>query len=364
MDDPQFSTSDPMMTTRASCSTPSDVVLEIRDLQTHFSSDEGVLRAVDGVNLQLKRRSILALVGESGCGKSVTAHSILKLVQAPLSNVSGSITLHSRSRPAIEISSLDEKKDLLYDVRGGMVSMIFQEPMTALSPVHTIGSQITEAVRLHQDVSRDRARELVVDMLAKVGIPAPERCFDQYPHELSGGMRQRVVIAMALVCRPEVLIADEPTTALDVTIQAQILGLIKRMKAEIGCSVLLITHNMGVVAQVADEVAVMYLGRIVEHGPVERVLTAPQHPYSIGLMQSIPGIGGRRERLPSIKGSVPSLASIPTGCPFHPRCAWSKAGICDVGTPPVMRQVRQRLVACHLAEEIPGGDGEEVVWHD
>ncbi|MGH8016720.1 MAG: ABC transporter ATP-binding protein [Opitutaceae bacterium] len=330
----------------------SDVVLELRDLQTYFQTEEGVIRAVDGVSLELRRGRILAIVGESGCGKSVTSHSILRLIQRPGWIAGGRILLRARNRAPIDITALNEKSDTLYEVRGGLVSMIFQEPMTALSPVHTIGNQIIEAIRLHQNVTHAEARARSIEMLRKVGIAAPERRIDLFPHELSGGMRQRAVIAMALVCRPEVLIADEPTTALDVTIQAQILGLIRNLQEEIGCSVLLITHNMGVVAQTADEVAVMYLGRVVEHGAVDRVLKAPRHPYTIGLMQSIPGARGTGNRLPSIKGSVPALTRIPRGCPFHPRCDWAQAGRCDVGSVPELRTVRRRLVACHRAEEI------------
>ncbi len=331
---------------------PADLVLELRNLQTHFHTDEGVIRAVDGVSLELRRGRILAIVGESGCGKSVTSHSILRLIQRPGRIAGGSILLHPKGRPTIDITALPEKADTLYEVRGGLVSMIFQEPMTALSPVHTIGNQIVEAIRLHQDVTAAEARARAIAMLGRVGIAAPERRIDFYPHELSGGMRQRAVIAMALVCRPEVLIADEPTTALDVTIQAQILGLIRELQQEIGCSVLLITHNMGVVAQTADQVAVMYLGRVVEHGAVDRVLKAPRHPYTIGLMQSIPGATGAGKRLPSIRGSVPALSRVPPGCPFHPRCEWAQVGRCDVGAVPELRPVRRRLVACHRAEEI------------
>lgn len=327
----------------------------MRDLHVCFDTDQGTAQAVRGVGLELRRGRILAVVGESGCGKSVTAYSILRLIQKPGRIAAGSIVLHPRGRPAIDLTALAENDGRLYEVRGGLIGMIFQEPMTALSPVHTIGDQIMEAVLLHQPVSKSQARARAIAMLGKVGIPAPQRRIDQYPHQMSGGMRQRVVIAMALVCAPEVLIADEPTTALDVTIQAQILGLIKRQQRDIGCSVLLITHNMGVVAQTADEVAVMYLGCIVERGPVTGVLTHPRHPYTIGLMESIPGAGVAQGRLPSIAGSVPSSMQIPAGCSFHPRCPWARAGVCDAGAPPALREVRGQEVACHLAEEIAGG---------
>ncbi|MBL9193998.1 MAG: ABC transporter ATP-binding protein [Opitutaceae bacterium] len=338
-------------------------VLEVRNLRTHFVNDEGqALRAVDGISFSIPRGRTLALVGESGCGKSVTSYSILRLVQKPGRIVEGQVLLRPRQGGEIDLAALRDDDERLYDVRGGKVSMIFQEPMTALSPVHTIGDQIMEAILLHQPVGREAARRTGIDMLRKVGMSSPERRFDQFPHELSGGMRQRVVIAMALVCRPELLIADEPTTALDVTIQAQILALIKSLQVEIGCSVLLITHDLGVVAQVADEVAVMYLGRIVEQGSVRAILRQPRHPYTQGLLRSLPSLNEGRRRLSSIPGTVPSLTSIPPGCPFHPRCAFAQPGRCDVGAAPVARSLEpERWVACVRAEEIAvGQEGKEV----
>jgi ABC-type dipeptide/oligopeptide/nickel transport system ATPase component len=269
-------------------------LLEVEDLRTSFITPDGVVPAVDGVTFSIARGRTLALVGESGSGKSVTAYSMLRLIQPPGRIVGGKILLRSARAGEIDIAKLGERSGLLYKVRGGLISMIFQEPMTALSPVHSIGHQIAEAILLHQHTSKAEARRLTVEMLAKVGIAQAEDRFDQYPHELSGGMRQRVVIAMALVCRPELLIADEPTTALDVTIQAQILGLIKTLQREIGCSVLLITHDFGVVAQVADDVAVMYRGKIVEHGTVRAVLKNPQHAYTRALLDALPS---RRARV-------------------------------------------------------------------
>ncbi|MDB6094476.1 MAG: Dipeptide transporter ATP-binding protein DppD [Verrucomicrobia bacterium] len=269
-------------------------LLEVLDLRTSFITSDGVVPAVDGVTFSIARGRTLALVGESGSGKSVTAYSMLRLIQPPGKIVGGKILLHSSRAGEIDIAQLDERSGTLYKVRGGLISMIFQEPMTALSPVHSVGSQIAEAILLHQRTNRAEARRLTVEMLTKVGIAQPEERFDQYPHELSGGMRQRVVIAMALVCRPELLIADEPTTALDVTIQAQILGLIKTLQREIGCSVLLITHDFGVVAQVADDVAVMYRGKIVEQGTVRAVLKNPQHAYTRALLDALPS---RRARV-------------------------------------------------------------------
>jgi oligopeptide/dipeptide ABC transporter ATP-binding protein len=327
-----------------------DAVLEVVDLRTHFFTDDGVLPAVDGVTFSIPRGKTLALVGESGCGKSVTSYSLLRLIQPPGRIVGGKILLHSARAGEIDIAKLTDTSPQLYDVRGGLVSMIFQEPMTALSPVHTVGDQISEAILLHQSVTKAEARRLGIEMLQKVGVSAPERRYDQYPHEMSGGMRQRVVIAMALVCRPELLIADEPTTALDVTIQAQVLGLIKELQREIGCSVLIITHDLGVVAQTADEVAVMYLGRIVEHGSVRDILKHPRHPYTQGLLASIPSLN-RGGRLASIPGTVPSLTAIPAGCPFHPRCPHAQPGVCDTGTPPALRTLRPgHQAACVLAQ--------------
>ena len=339
----------------------SDVVLEVNELRTHFLTEEGgALPAVDGVTFSIKRGQTLALVGESGCGKSVTSFSLLRLIQRPGKIVGGRVLLRSAREGEIDITSLPEKSRRLRQVRGGLVSMIFQEPMTALSPVHTIGSQIAEVILLHRGVSRDEARRRGIEMLCKVGISAPERRYDQYPHEMSGGMRQRVMIAMALICSPELLIADEPTTALDVTIQAQILGLIRSLQKEIGCSVLLITHDLGVVAQMADDVAVMYLGRIVEHGAVRDVLKRPLHPYTQGLLKSIPSLTPG-DRLASIPGTVPALSAIPPGCPFHPRCPHAHPGLCDIGRAPTLREVEPRHeTACLRAEEIGAGLGVEL----
>ncbi|HVU24062.1 MAG TPA: ABC transporter ATP-binding protein [Opitutus sp.] len=332
-----------------------DVVLEVDDLRTHFTGEDGrALPAVDGVTFSIARGRTLALVGESGCGKSVTSYSLLRLIQRPGRIVGGRVVLRSAREGEIDITALPENSARLRQVRGGLVSMIFQEPMTALSPVHTVGNQIMEVILLHRGVNREEARRRGIDMLRKVGIAAPERRFDQFPHEMSGGMRQRVMIAMALVCRPELLIADEPTTALDVTIQAQILGLIRTLQQEIGCSVLLITHDLGVVAQTADDVAVMYLGRIVERGSVRDVLRRPRHPYTQGLLRSIPSREAG-DRLASIPGSVPALTAIPPGCPFHPRCPHAVAGVCNVGGPPALEALAPgHLAACVRAREIAG----------
>lgn len=263
-------------------------LLEVENLEVSFFTPDGTVPAVRGVTFAIPRGRTLALVGESGSGKSVTSYSILRLIQPPGRIVGGRMLLRSARVGDIDIAQLGDDSEMLYRVRGGLVSMIFQEPMTALSPVHTIGSQIAEAILIHQKLPKAKARELTLEMLRKVGVANAAQRFDQYPHELSGGMRQRVVIAMALVCKPELLIADEPTTALDVTIQAQILGLIKTLQLELGCSVLLITHDFGVVAQMADEVAVMYRGQIVERGDVRTVLKQPQHAYTRALLDALP----------------------------------------------------------------------------
>jgi oligopeptide/dipeptide ABC transporter ATP-binding protein len=331
-------------------------VLEVEGLQTFFYTEEGEIPAVNGVSFALERGKVLALVGESGCGKSVTSYSILRLIRKPGRIVGGRIVFHPLEGEPIDIAALDDKSDLLYQVRGGYISMIFQEPMTALSPVHTVGNQICEAILLHQDVSEQAARALAIGMLRKVGIPGPERRIDQYPHEMSGGMRQRVVIAMALVCQPEILIADEPTTALDVTIQAQILRLIKDLQTASGTSVIFITHDLGVVAQIADDVAVMYLGRVVEKASVREVLKRPIHPYTGNLLRSLPSMTGAKTRLPAIRGSVPSLSAIPPGCPFHPRCEHAVPGRCNAGGPPALRTFSNGgQAACVRVEELHPG---------
>jgi oligopeptide/dipeptide ABC transporter ATP-binding protein len=291
-----------------------ETVLETENLQTHFFTGEGIARAVDGVSFSVGRKKTLGLVGESGCGKSVTALSILRLVPKPPGRiVAGRITLSGEdilSRSDVQMRS----------VRGKSASMIFQEPMTSLNPVFTIGTQVAEAVRLHTDIDRANAAEIAIEYLSKVGIPAPRQRASQYPHQLSGGMKQRVMIAMALCLKPDLLIADEPTTALDVTIQAGILRLIKEMQEDTGTALLLITHDLGIVAEMADEVAVMYAGKIVEMGPCASVFSSFLHPYTEGLFKSLPGRVGRGSKLYTITGAVPSAFAFPPGCRFHTRC--------------------------------------------
>jgi oligopeptide/dipeptide ABC transporter ATP-binding protein len=329
-------------------------LLEVSDLRTYFQTEEGEVRAVDGVSFKVARGRTLALVGESGCGKSVTAHSVLRLINPPGKIVGGSIRLHrGDGEPSLEVLEERENSAALYELRGGRAALIFQEATAALSPVHTIGNQILEAIRIHQKISKKGATEIASEMLERVGIQDPELCLRQYPHELSGGMRQRAVIAMALVSNPELLIADEPTTALDVTIQAQVLLLLKQLQQKLNLGILLITHELGVVAQMADEVVVMYLGRVVESGSVRAILKKPRHPYTIGLLESLPSLTPIGQRLPSIRGSVPALTELPSGCPFHPRCAYAVVGRCNVGEPPPLEALpEQRFVACWRTREV------------
>ncbi|HKO93531.1 MAG TPA: ABC transporter ATP-binding protein [Polyangiaceae bacterium] len=329
-------------------------LLEVNDLRTYFRTEEGEVRAVDGVSFQVARGRTLALVGESGCGKSVTAQSVLRLINPPGKIVGGSIRLHrSDGEPPLEVLEERANSPALYELRGGRAALIFQEATAALSPVHTIGNQILEGIRIHQKISKKGATELALDMLERVGIQDPALCLRQYPHELSGGMRQRAVIAMALVSHPELLIADEPTTALDVTIQAQVLRLLKDLQQQLNLAILLITHDLGVVAQMADEVVVMYLGRVVESGSVRAILKKPRHPYTIGLLESLPSLTPIGERLPSIRGSVPALTDLPPGCPFHTRCSYALPGRCNVGAPPPLEALpEQRFVACWRTREV------------
>ena len=313
-----------------------DYILDVRNLKTYFFTSEGVVRAVDGIDLKLKRGSVLGLVGESGCGKSVTSLSILRLVPPPGRIIEGQIWLDGE-----EVLSMEESQ--IYSVRGRKVAMIFQEPMTSLNPVFTVGSQIEEAILAHRSISQQEARSQAIEMLRLVGIPEPQKRYRSYPHELSGGM-----IAMALSCSPQLLIADEPTTALDVTIQAQILELMKSLRERERTSLLLITHDLGVIAEMAEEVAVMYAGRIVEEAAVENLFREPLHPYTKGLLTSIPTIGtSKSERLRIINGNVPNLLNLPPGCRFHPRCPYVME-VCQSTEPHLKELKGSRQVRCWL----------------
>jgi oligopeptide/dipeptide ABC transporter ATP-binding protein len=293
-------------------------LLEIRDLKTWFDGDGGTYRAVDGISFSLEAGRTLGIVGESGCGKSVTSLSIMGLVPQPPGRIAGGEILFE----GVDLLKLDPAA--LRDLRGARMAMIFQEPMTSLNPAYTVGDQIVEGILRHQPVDRDTARARAIEMLRLVRIPAPEQRFDEYPHKLSGGMRQRAMIAMALACGPRLLIADEPTTALDVTIQAQILDLLRRLREETGTAIILITHDLGVIAELADDVVVMYAGQIVERAPVKRLFEAAQHPYTIGLLGAIPELDRRRARLATIEGTVPDLSATLVGCRFAPRCPFAE----------------------------------------
>jgi oligopeptide/dipeptide ABC transporter ATP-binding protein len=323
-------------------------VLEVRSLQTHFFTDDGVVKAVEGVSFEVGAGETLGIVGESGCGKSVTSLSILRLIPNPPGRiVGGEIVFMGQN--LLEFSDAAMRK-----IRGNEISMIFQEPMTSLNPVYTCGDQIMEAIILHQKVGKKEARVRAIEMLRLVGIPSPEQRVDEYPHQLSGGMRQRVMIAMALSCHPRVLIADEPTTALDVTIQAQILDLLNRLQQELGMSILLITHDLGVVAETCDRVAVMYAGQIVEYADVLEIFHHPRMPYTAGLLGSIPVLGEHHERLRVIPGNVPNPSEFPSGCKFHPRCPVA-IDRCSVENPE-LREIRPAHFArCHRADEVEAG---------
>jgi len=331
-----------------------DLLLDIRGLRTHFATDEGVVKAVDGVDLTVRRGRCLGVVGESGSGKSALAHSILQVVARPGRIVDGRMLYHRR-RPGggvevVDLAALDPKGRPIRAIRGREIAMIFQEPMTSLSPVHTIGNQLTETLRLHFGLSKEAARERGIEALRRVNFPRPEANFDNYTFRLSGGMRQRAMIAIALACEPELLIADEPTTALDVTTQAQILEVIRGLQRQREMAMMLITHDLGVVAEVADEVAVMYLGTVVERGGVDEIFHDPQHPYTQALLRSIPVLDGRRSRgpLPAIRGAVPHPLNRPAGCPFHPRCDAFMPGSCDRVVPPTIPRGPDRAVRCLL----------------
>jgi oligopeptide transport system ATP-binding protein len=332
-------------------------LLEVRDLAVQFATEDGVVRAVDGISFDLDRGEVLAVVGESGSGKSVTSLALMRLVQAPAGRiVNGSMRLRTKDGTIRDLARLSEAR--MRRIRGNDVAMIFQEPMTSLNPVYTVGNQIIEAIRLHQGRAGREAFELAVETLARLGIPEPRRRMHDYPHQLSGGMRQRVMIAMALSCNPALLIADEPTTALDVTIQAQILTLIKNLQTELGMSVLFITHDLGVVAEIADRVVVMYAGAAVETGPVDAIFAEPRMPYTRALLASIPRLDLVRageQRLEAIPGSVPSPLRLPPGCRFHPRCRYFVRGLCDAELPPLEACGAQHQVRCCRWREIARG---------
>ena len=323
-------------------------LLEVRNLKIYFDTEEGVVRAVDGVTFSIEPERTLGVVGESGCGKSVTAKAIMGLVKSPPGRIEGGEILFHQDGRTIDLAKLNPKGEEMRRIRGNEIAMIFQEPMTSLNPVYTIGNQIMEAIILHQRLSKKEARQKAIEVLASVGIPSPEQRVEEYPHQLSGGMRQRAMIAMALSCHPSLLIADEPTTALDVTIQAQVQDLMNDLRTEFKTAIMFITHDLGVIAHMADDVIIMYLGRIVESAPVGELFDNPQHPYTIGLLNSIPSFTvSRAKRLVPIEGVVPDPVGAPQECGFAPRCPKAME-ICKKQIPELKAITPQHLAACWL----------------
>ncbi|NLF14376.1 MAG: ABC transporter ATP-binding protein [Anaerolineaceae bacterium] len=324
-----------------------DALLSVRDLQTYFFSREGTVKAVDGVSFDLKPGEILGIAGESGCGKTVTSQSILRILPKNGKIVGGEI-LFNNDGEELDLAGVEPDGSEMRGIRGKEIAMIFQEPMTAFSPVHTIGNQIIETIRIHQPVSKEEARRQAIEMLHRVGMPNPGRNIDQYTFKLSGGMRQRAMVALALSCQPKLLIADEPTTAVDVTIQAQILNLLREIQAELGMAIVMITHDLGVIAELTDRVMIMYLGKEVEYGKVADIYYRPQHPYTRGLLGSIPKLVPGRAAIEPIEGSVPSVYEMPAGCKFHPRCPHFMPGVCEKRDPPLIEVAPGHAVRCYL----------------
>ena len=321
-------------------------LIEVKGLKTYFYTSEGIAQAVDGVDFTVRQEKTLGVVGESGCGKSVTALSIMGLIPRPPGKIEAGEILYNRNGNTLDLTKLNPKGSEMRSIRGNEIAMIFQEPMTSLNPVYTIGNQIMEAIILHQGLNKKNARDKAIEMLTAVGIPSPKQRIREYPHQLSGGMRQRAMIAMALSCSPSLLIADEPTTALDVTIQAQVLDLMNDLRTEFKTAILFITHDLGVIANMADEVIVMYLGKIVESASVRDIFHDPKHPYTRGLMHSIPSLTTtEKERLVPIEGVVPNLFQLPLGCGFEPRCPKTME-ICRTQIPPLKEVSQDHTVAC------------------
>ena len=324
-------------------------ILEVKDLHVQFHLEQATVRAVDGVSFSLNRRRTLGIVGESGCGKSITAMAIMRLIQSPPGKITqGNIALRLRSGEVVDITSLSAKGPAMRNIRGAEIAMIFQEPMTSLNPIYTVGAQIAESVILHQGLSKKAAMDVALDMLKKVHLSAPETRLKQYPHQLSGGMRQRVMIALAMCCNPSILIADEPTTALDVTVQAQILDLMSLLQESFDSSIIMITHNLGVISDIADDTAVMYLGKIVEQAPTRELFENPLHPYTQGLLNSVPVLGKKNQKkLVPIPGMVPSPTVELKDCAFAPRCFCKKPG-CRQGIPPLHEVSPGHFLACFV----------------
>ncbi len=333
-------------------------LVDVKDLKVHFFTDDGVVKAVDGVSFHIDKGETLAVVGESGSGKSVTSLAMMRLIPSPPGKiVGGTMLFRGKDGKIKDLAKEDEAS--MRKIRGNDIAMIFQEPMTSLNPVYTVGDQISEAIVLHQGKSKKEALDQAAEMLDLVGIPEPRKRLGNYPHQMSGGMRQRVMIAMALSCNPSLLIADEPTTALDVTIQAQILELMNKLREEIGMSILFITHNLGVVAEMADRVVVMYAGRAVEEADVVPAFKKPLHPYTMGLLNSVPRLdlaATHQQRLEAIPGNVPNPLNLPSGCAFHPRCKFFKPGLCDADIPTLQDAGNGHMVRCVRWAEIQKGE--------
>ncbi|MBI5304452.1 MAG: ABC transporter ATP-binding protein [Chloroflexi bacterium] len=332
------------------------LILRVRNLRTHFKLDEGTLKAIDGVDFDIQKKKTLGMIGESGCGKSVTAFSIMRTVLPPGKIVDGTLEFRPANGEVIDLAKLDPFGQTIRSIRGKEIAMVFQEPITSLSPVHTIGDQMMEMVQLHRTKNRKEAKEIVLDMLNKVGLPNPTQRFSEYPHQLSGGMCQRCMIAQALSCNPSLFIADEPTTALDVTVQAQIIELIRQLQAEFGMSVLYITHDLGVIAEIADTVAVMYLGRIVEFADARTIFKHPLHPYTQRLLKAIPTLTRRASTyLENIKGTVPVPLNPPQECGFYSRCLIAREGLCNRSVPPLEEVEPGHWVRCFEVSNSKGG---------
>lgn len=342
----------------------SSPLLSVRNLKTYFNLDEGTVKAVDGVSFDVLPGQVLGIVGESGCGKSVTIKSVLRIVEKPGEIVAGEMLFRSggaagsgpngqAGEDMIDLTRLDARGKRMRSIRGGEIALIPQEPMAAFSPVHTVGNQLIEAILLHQPVGKQEARRLAIDRLREVGVPAPEERIDAYSWELSGGLRQRVMIAMALSCHPKLLIADEPTTAIDVTTQAQVLNLLRALQQQHNTAIIFITHDLGVIAQIADHVVVMYLGRVMETGPVDDIFHRPKHPYTKALLQSIPSVQAQtRTQLPTIAGTIPHPFNRPPGCAFHPRCPDAIPGTCDQHIPALHPVADPQPVSCFLYHDV------------
>ena len=322
-------------------------ILEVKDLSVEFHGDEGIAKAVNGVSFEVKEGQSVGIVGESGCGKSVSAYSILRLLADTARITQGEILYREADGTITDMAKLDDDGTVIRAIRGAQISMIFQEPMTAFSPVHTINNQISELLMLHKGMTKEEARGTTVELFRRVGIPDPETRVDDYAFQLSGGMRQRAMISMGIACSPRILIADEPTTALDVTIQAQVLKMVQEMQRELNLSLILITHDLSIISKMVDHVNVMYLGRVVESGPVRDIFRNPQHPYTRNLLQSVPRMTRQGERLHTIVGAVPTTYLLPKGCPFHPRCDSMIEGVCDVELPPRVSISADHYAVCH-----------------